>query len=79
MNFMAPAINFGENDLEDVHLNLDILKNNQSVFSTDYRKRDVGYLFNRYSLNCIQILPDGFWALQINWEYKSQLLTIIHR
>lgn len=73
MNFMAPAINFGENDLEDVHLNLDILKNNQSVFQRDSEKRDVGYLFTDTALIVDKYSPTDFGHYKINWEYKSSV------
>ncbi|MFO7617448.1 MAG: T9SS type A sorting domain-containing protein [Bacteroidales bacterium] len=72
-NFLAPAINFGENDLEQVYMDLNIVKNNQTVFQRDSEKRNVGILITDTAKIAEKYSPVDFGHYKINWEYKSKV------
>jgi hypothetical protein len=72
MNFQSSALNFGENDQEDVYLNLDITKGGNSVFTKMSAPTDVYILSVDTADIADKCSPTDYGHYKINWEFKAK-------
>jgi hypothetical protein len=73
MNFLAPGINFGENDLEQVYMDLNIIKGGQSVWQKESAKRNVDVLITDTAKIADKYSPTDFGHYKIIWDYKNKM------
>jgi hypothetical protein len=71
-NFKASAVNFGEYDQESVYLQVDITKNNQSVFHTEGAKKDLWTLVVDTTQITESYAPTEFGHYKVTYEYKQK-------
>ncbi len=70
-NFKASALNFGEYDLEGVHLELNITKNNQVIFTQNSPAQWLSVLSTDSTTIETPFTPTDFGHYKISAEYKS--------
>ena len=70
-NFKASSINFGEYDQENIYLELDISKNNQSVFNETSDPADLYTLDLDTSLITNSYVPEEFGHYKVSFNYKQ--------
>ncbi len=70
-NFKASAINFGEYDQSDSYLDVNIIKNNESVFHLEGPKKNLYTLAVDTTELTDAYTPTEFGHYKIEWSYKS--------
>jgi hypothetical protein len=71
-NFKAAAINFGEYDQEDAFFEVDITKNNQSVFHKEGAKKDIYTLVTDTTELTDLYTPTEFGHYKVTYNYKAK-------
>lgn len=71
MNFQSSAYNFGINDQEDTYLDMNIVKNNTSVFHKTTAPADIWVLETDTVDIPDKYIPTDFGHYRIDWEFKA--------
>lgn len=71
MNYQSAAYNFGINDQEDTYLDLNIVKNNASVFHKTTDPADIWVLETDTADIPDKYIPTDYGHYRIDWEYKA--------
>jgi len=71
MNYQSSAYNFGINDQEDAYLDLNIVKNNASVFHKTTSPADIWVLETDTADIPDKYIPTDYGHYRIDWEFKA--------
>jgi hypothetical protein len=70
-NFKSAVLNFGEYDQNDVYLDLDITKNNQSIFHKTSPAKDLYTLITDTTLITDAFTPTEYGHYKVTFDYKQ--------